>query len=210
MKHKSIFSYYKQKRNDPSYLQLLSQSHDTDIGSATAMTNKPIAIIAGVGSGTGASLARRFAKSYPVVLLARNPSNFDALAEEINKSGGEAIGISTDVSSEESVKNAFAKIKEVHGGAPVAAMIFNASARPSRKPFLELTTEEFGMGWGVSVYVARFSLKIYEVLTNLNRVEKAHSTLPKTPSRSSSRTYSPTLLPAPTHQPLSSRAPQPA
>ncbi|KAI4682763.1 uncharacterized protein J4E84_007228 [Alternaria hordeiaustralica] len=115
------------------------------------MTNKPIAIIAGVGSGTGASLARRFAKSYPVVLLARNPSNFNALAEEINKSGGEAIGISTDVSSEESVKNAFTKIKEVHGGAPVAAMIFNASARPSRKPFLELTTEEFGMGWEVSV-----------------------------------------------------------
>jgi len=153
MEHKSIFSYYKQKRDDPSYLQRLSESHDTDIGSATAMTNKPIAIIAGVGSGTGASLARRFAKSYPVVLLARNPSNFDALAEEINKSGGEAIGISTDVSSEESVKNAFAKIKEVHGGAPVAAMIFNASARPSRKPFLELTTEEFGMGWEVSVYV---------------------------------------------------------
>jgi len=153
MEHKSIFSYYKQKRDDPSYLQLLSQSHDTDIESATAMTNKPIAIIAGVGSGTGASLARRFAQSYPVVLLARNPSNFDALAEEINKSGGEAIGISTDVSSEESVKNAFAKIREVHNGAPVAAMIFNASARPSRKPFLELTTEEFGMGWDVSVYV---------------------------------------------------------
>jgi len=153
MKHKSIFSYYKQKRDDASYQQLLSHSHNTDIESATAMTNKPIAIIAGVGSGTGASLARRFAKSYPVVLLARNPSNFDALAEEINNAGGEAIGISTDVSSEESVKNAFAKIKEVYGGAPVAAMIFNASARPSRKPFLELTTEEFGMGWEVSVYV---------------------------------------------------------
>jgi NADP-dependent 3-hydroxy acid dehydrogenase YdfG len=70
-------------------------------------TTKPIAIIAGVGSGTGAALARRFAQSYPVVLLARNPSNFDHLADEINQSGGKAIGISTDVSSEESVKNAF-------------------------------------------------------------------------------------------------------
>lgn len=114
-------------------------------------TTKPIAIIAGVGSGTGAALARRFAKSYPVVLLARNPSNFDNLADEINKSGGEAIGISTDVSSEESVKNAFAKIKEVHGGAPVAAAIFNASSRPVRKPFLETTVEEFGSGYQVSV-----------------------------------------------------------
>jgi NAD(P)-dependent dehydrogenase (short-subunit alcohol dehydrogenase family) len=117
-------------------------------------TTKPIAIIAGVGSGTGAALARRFAKSYPVVLLARKPSNFEQLADEINKSGGEAIGISTDVSSEESVKNAFAKIKEVHGGAPVAAAIFNASARPVRKPFLETTVEEFGTGYEVSVYVA--------------------------------------------------------
>jgi NAD(P)-dependent dehydrogenase (short-subunit alcohol dehydrogenase family) len=114
-------------------------------------TTKPIAIIAGVGSGTGAALARRFAQSYPVVLLARNPSNFDKLADEINKSGGEAIGISTDVSSEESVKNAFAKIREVHGGAPVAAAIFNASARPVRKPFLETTVEEFGTGYEVSV-----------------------------------------------------------
>jgi NAD(P)-dependent dehydrogenase (short-subunit alcohol dehydrogenase family) len=121
-------------------------------------TTKPIAIIAGVGSGTGAALARRFAKSYPVVLLARNPSNFDNLADEINKSGGEAFGISTDVSSEESVKNAFAKIKEVHGGAPVAAAIFNASSRPVRKPFLETTVEEFGSGYAVSVYVVVLSL----------------------------------------------------
>jgi len=115
--------------------------------------SKPIAIIAGVGSGTGAALARRFAKSYPVVLLARNPSNFDRLADEINASGGEAVGISTDVSSEESMKSAFAKIKEIHGGAPIAAAVFNASSRPSRKPFLELTAEEFGRGYEVSVYV---------------------------------------------------------
>jgi NAD(P)-dependent dehydrogenase (short-subunit alcohol dehydrogenase family) len=93
-------------------------------------TTKPVAIIAGVGSGTGA-----------------------ALADEINQSGGEAVGISTDVSSEESVKNAFVKIKKIYGGAPVAAVIFNASTRPSRKPFLELTAEEFGLGYEVSVYV---------------------------------------------------------
>ena len=120
-----------------------------------ATTKEPIAIIAGVGSGTGAALARRFAKSYPVVLLARNPSNFESLAAEINKSGGTAVGISTDLSSEESVANAFAKIKEsdVCGGAPVAAAVFNASTRPKRKPFLESTAEEFGRGYDVSVYV---------------------------------------------------------
>jgi hypothetical protein len=51
------------------------------------------------------------------------------------------------------VKNAFVKIKEICGGAPVAPVIFNASTRPSRKPFLELTAEEFGLGYEVSVYV---------------------------------------------------------
>jgi NAD(P)-dependent dehydrogenase (short-subunit alcohol dehydrogenase family) len=136
-------------------------------------TTDPIAIIAGVGSGTGAALARRFAQSYPVVLLARNPSNFDHLADEINQSGGKAVGISTDVSSEESVKNAFVKIKEVYGGAPVAAVVFNASTRPSGKPFLESTAEEFGLGYEVSVYVVaigvlfRFTLKMTKSLTNL-------------------------------------------
>jgi len=116
-------------------------------------TPSPIAIIAGVGPGTGASLARRFAQSYPVVLLARNPSNFEPLADEINKSGGEAFGISTDVSSEASVESAFAKIQERYPGALVAAAVFNASTRPSRKPFLEVTAEEFERGYGVSVYV---------------------------------------------------------
>ena len=74
------------------------------------MASKAFAVVAGVGPGTGASVARRFAQAYPVVLLARNPDNFNSLVEEINKSGGKAIGISTDVSSPDSVKAAFQKI----------------------------------------------------------------------------------------------------
>ena len=188
----------------------------------TTTTKQPIAIIAGVGSGTGAALARRFAKSYPVVLLARNPSNFESLAAEINKSGGTAVGISTDLSSEESVANAFAKITEsdVYGGAPVAAAVFNASTRPKRKPFLESTAEEFGRGYDVSVYVYDvhlpfaiiglflfFSLSptlIIGIVTNpLTRPSspafpgKEPSSSPNTPSPSSSPTSNlPVLLPA--------------
>jgi len=111
----------------------------------------PIAIIAGVGPGTGAAVARRFAKLYPVVLLARSPENFESLASEINSSGGKAIGISTDVSSEDSVKAAISKIKSEFGDVPAAAAIFNASGPFVRKPLLEMSVDEFTAGHEVSV-----------------------------------------------------------
>jgi NAD(P)-dependent dehydrogenase (short-subunit alcohol dehydrogenase family) len=58
----------------------------------------------------GRSVALKFAKSYAVALLARNPANYESIVKEINSAGGHAIGISTDVSSESAVKNAFAEI----------------------------------------------------------------------------------------------------
>ena len=79
------------------------------------MSSKLIAIVAGVGAGTGASVARKFATTYPVVLLARNPENFEGLAKEINEKGGKAIGISTDVADSTSVKNAVEAIKREFG-----------------------------------------------------------------------------------------------
>ena len=113
--------------------------------------SQPFAIVAGVGPGTGAACARHFAKAYPVVLLARNPENFESLAQEINKNGGKAIGISADVSSEESMKSAFEKIQQEHKDAPIAAAIFNASGRFVRKPLLDMSVEDFSAGWEVSV-----------------------------------------------------------
>lgn len=41
------------------------------------MAPNPFAVIAGVGPGIGAAIARRFASSYPVVLLARKEESFD-------------------------------------------------------------------------------------------------------------------------------------
>jgi len=114
------------------------------------MTSKAIAIVAGVGPGTGAAVARKFAAAYPVVLLARNPDNYESLVQEINKNGGQAIGISTDVSSPESLKQAFSKVEEEHKGAPIAAAIFNASGKFVRKPLMEMTVDEFSAGWEVS------------------------------------------------------------
>lgn len=114
------------------------------------MASKAIAIIAGVGPGTGAAVARKFAAAYPVVLLARNPDNYEGLVREINSNGGAAMGISADVSSPDSMTQAFGQIEKKHAGAPVAAAVFNASGRFVRKPLLDMSVEEFRVGWEVS------------------------------------------------------------
>lgn len=114
------------------------------------MASKSFAVIAGVGPGTGASVARKFALAYPVALLARSPENYESLVSEINAAGGTAIGISTDVSSAASVKSAYEKIEQEWKGAACAAAVFNASGRFVRKSVLELTEEEFVAGYDVS------------------------------------------------------------
>lgn len=97
-------------------------------------------------------MALKFAKSYPVALLARNPANYESIVKEINSAGGKAIGISTDVSSAESVKNAFAEIKKEFAGKKLAAAVFNVGGRFVRKPFLELTEEEYVTGYEANGY----------------------------------------------------------
>ena len=79
------------------------------------MASKLITIIAGVGPGTGAAIARKFAAAYPVVLLARNPDNYNDIVKEINENGGKAIGVSTDVADPASVQNAIGQVEKEFG-----------------------------------------------------------------------------------------------
>ena len=44
---------------------------------------KPVCLVTGVGPGTGAAIARRFAGDYAVAMLARNVERLDALAAEM-------------------------------------------------------------------------------------------------------------------------------
>ncbi|KAL2159998.1 hypothetical protein VTH06DRAFT_1653 [Thermothelomyces fergusii] len=71
-----------------------------------ASTSAFYAVVAGVGAGTGRSLALRFARAYPVVLIARNPSSYDSVVAEIRQQGGEARGISADTSDPAAVASA--------------------------------------------------------------------------------------------------------
>ncbi|KAF7941933.1 hypothetical protein BTUL_0021g00390 [Botrytis tulipae] len=104
-------------------------------------------IIAGVGAGTGHSVALKFASTYPVVLLARNPANYEPTIKAITSSGGQAIGISTDVSDPSSVTNAFEEIKKQYGSKKLAAAVYNVGGKFVRKPFLELSLEDYEAGY---------------------------------------------------------------
>lgn len=82
-----------------------------------------------------------------MVLLARNPDNFNPVVQEINSSGGQAIGISTDVADTNSVNSAFDEIAKKFPNAPLAATIFNPGGGFVKKPFLELTEQDFTLAY---------------------------------------------------------------
>ncbi|KAI1418281.1 NAD(P)-binding protein [Hypoxylon sp. FL1857] len=107
------------------------------------MSSKLFAVVAGAGPGTGRACAIRFSKAYPVVLLTRKPESYQDTVAEINKAGGKAIGISADTSDVKSLDSAFETIAKELPGYKLAAAIYNVGAGFQRKPFLELSVEDF-------------------------------------------------------------------
>jgi NAD(P)-dependent dehydrogenase (short-subunit alcohol dehydrogenase family) len=86
--------------------------------------------------------------------LARNPDNFDPVVQEINASGGQAFGISTDVSDSKSVNAAFDKIAAQYPSSKVVAAVFNTGGGLVRKPFLELTEQDYSSALASQAYVS--------------------------------------------------------
>ncbi|KAI0137226.1 hypothetical protein BJ170DRAFT_48957 [Xylariales sp. AK1849] len=107
------------------------------------MPSKLFAIIAGAGTGTGRACALRFAKAYPVILMARTPASYQDTVTEINASGGEALGISADAADVKSMESAFESISKKLPGLKLATAVYNVSAGYSLKPFLEASVEDF-------------------------------------------------------------------
>ncbi len=59
------------------------------------MTNPPVALITGVGPGTGTALAKRFGEGgYSVAMLARSKNRLDALEGEVEHSAGFVCDVS--------------------------------------------------------------------------------------------------------------------
>src|ERR1700732_3335943 len=76
------------------------------------MPDKPIAIITGVGPGTGSAIVRRFAaEGFRVIALARSPDRIRALEQELT----DTHAMICDVSSESQVTEAVANIRKSYG-----------------------------------------------------------------------------------------------
>jgi NAD(P)-dependent dehydrogenase (short-subunit alcohol dehydrogenase family) len=107
------------------------------------------AIVAGVGPGTGAALARAFAREgYAVGLLSRHAESSDPVAAEIQAKGGKTLFVATDVTKRQSVNDAVAKIRENFG--PITALAHNASGY-GRASFLEMDPEQVRQSFEANV-----------------------------------------------------------
>jgi len=89
--------------------------------------------------GVGGALAQRFAKEgFFVVLTTRTAANADELAKTIRKQGGDCLVVELDLASQQSIAEAFSKIRGVAGDPSV--LIYNAGYLEGRDlpPEMEL------------------------------------------------------------------------
>jgi NAD(P)-dependent dehydrogenase (short-subunit alcohol dehydrogenase family) len=107
------------------------------------------AIIAGVGPGTGAALARAFTREgFAVGLLSRRAESSDPVAKEINGAGGKAVVVPTDVTRRQSVISAVALIRKELGS--VTALAHNASGY-GRGAILDLDPDQVRQSFEANV-----------------------------------------------------------
>ena len=86
-----------------------------------------IALITGAGSGIGRATARKlFQHGYRVVLAGRSKAPLEALADEAQQLGHEALAVPTDVTDAASVAALFDAIRQRYGRLDV---LFNNAGR---------------------------------------------------------------------------------
>jgi NAD(P)-dependent dehydrogenase (short-subunit alcohol dehydrogenase family) len=86
-----------------------------------------VAAVLGVGPGLGAAIARRFAgEGFAVALMARREESVAAVREEIEDSGGGALGVTTDATDPDSVAASFQRVRAELGDPEV--FVYNAGA----------------------------------------------------------------------------------
>jgi NAD(P)-dependent dehydrogenase (short-subunit alcohol dehydrogenase family) len=122
-----------------------------------------VAIISGGASGCGEAASRLFAaEGASVGIIDRQGELAQALADEINASGGRAVAAVADVSQSPQVEAAVATVTAALG--PVT-VLFNHAGTLIVKPFLETTEDEWD--WLMAVNVKSMFLMTKAVLPGM-------------------------------------------
>jgi NAD(P)-dependent dehydrogenase (short-subunit alcohol dehydrogenase family) len=114
--------------------------------------SKYSAIIIGAGDATGSAIAKKFASHGYKVCPVRRPGSIDkvnALAKEINESGGWAKGYGIDARDEDAVIKFFKDVEE--NIAPIDVVIFNPGANVF-SPIEETTSRVFRKVWEMAAF----------------------------------------------------------
>jgi len=122
-----------------------------------------VVIVSGGAGGCGAAASRLFAREgAKVAIIDRNAEAAVALAGEIEREGGRAIGLGADVSNAEQVELAVALSRKRLGPADA---LFNHAGTLIVKPFLEVSEAEWD--WLMAVNVKSMYLMTRAVLPDM-------------------------------------------
>lgn len=104
--------------------------------------NRKIALVTGAGSGIGRAVALALLEDgFSLVLAGRRLEPLQAVVEQAQAAGGEAMAVATDVRDEQSVAQLFATVEEVHGRLDV--IFNNAGINAPAVPVDELPLENW-------------------------------------------------------------------
>jgi len=110
------------------------------------------AIVTGVGSGLGASLVRRLVKEgCRVGMFARSEGYLKQLADDIQKQGGQALAVPTDITNPLHVVNGFQQVRDAYG--PIDILI-NHAGNATWSGIVDLQPAKFEQAWRVGPYAS--------------------------------------------------------
>lgn len=101
-----------------------------------------VAVITGAGRGIGRAIATGYAaQGAAVVCAARTQTEIEAVATEIQESGGRALAVPTDVTDWQSVQTLYANTTETYD--QIDIVVINAGANLDRRPVEDSQPDEW-------------------------------------------------------------------
>ena len=131
--------------------------------------DKKIVWITGTTEGIGKELARKFAEKHIVVCSARRKAKLEQEVQAIIKSGGEAIAMVCDISSEKDVRKTVSSIVKKYG--KIDCLINNAGVT-AFKLFTESTVKDYDYIMDVNLKGAFLCMK--SVLPGMIKQKSGH------------------------------------